>query len=158
MSKEEENHLKERFSTVRDVDKVSSSSFSPSVTSKDIIEEVMTFCGEERTVHRYYVSYSNGFRGVGWIIDSDIDSCIICNNEFGIFLRKHHCRSCGNILCDDCCNNFVVIEEMKELGEQRVCHMCYWGQVGHGIIISSHLISPALTLVCGVRYQHSAPR
>lgn len=23
-----------------------------------------------------------------------------CNNHFGYFLRRHHCRRCGNIFCD----------------------------------------------------------
>lgn len=131
MAIDNEEDLKGRFSTVRDVDKISSkSSNSSSITSKELVQEVITLRGLPRTVTRYYVTYSNGFRGVGWIIDSDIDCCIICNNEFGFFLRKHHCRSCGNIICHDCSDNFVIIEEMNDLGEQRVCNMCYWGQVG----------------------------
>jgi hypothetical protein len=124
----EEEEIASRFSTVRDVDKTSSS-HPVTVSAKEMVQELMTLRGVNRTVNRYYVTYSNGFRGVGWIIDEDINDCIICNKEFGLFLRKHHCRSCGNIICHDCSDNFVTIEEMSELGEQRVCNMCYWGQV-----------------------------
>jgi hypothetical protein len=121
-----EDEVALRFSTVRDIDKTSSSHH---IASKEMVQEQITLRGINRTVNRYYVTYSNGFRGVGWIIDEDINECIICNNEFGLFLRKHHCRSCGNIICHCCSDNFVIIEEMKEIGEQRVCNMCYWGQV-----------------------------
>ena len=115
-----------RFSSVGEIDKNSS---SHKVSGKDIIEEIATIRGVSRTIHRLYAKYQNGFQGVGWIIDEDIHTCMICDREFGFFLRKHHCRSCGNVVCYICSPDFVVIEEMTELGEQRVCIQCYWGQV-----------------------------
>lgn len=66
--------------------------------------------------------------GVGWILDQDISECLICTSPFSAFNRRHHCRSCGGIVCADCSDNEVVIEEFKELGAQRVCSFCYWGQ------------------------------
>ena len=44
-----------------------------------------------------------------WIDDNMVYKCGACCAEFGIFKRKHHCRSCGNIFCHDCCNNYIVI-------------------------------------------------
>ena len=41
---------------------------------------------------------------------------------------KHHCRSCGNIVCHPCSPDVANIYEMPEIGKQRVCNQCYWGQ------------------------------
>lgn len=124
---EDEQLLASRFSTIKEVGDLPKGK----VRSKELVKETLVIRGVQQTVHRYYVTYAGGFRGVGWIIDSEINFCMICHSEFGFFLRKHHCRSCGNILCHSCSQNFVIIEEMYELGEQRVCDMCYWGQVSH---------------------------
>lgn len=37
-----------------------------------------------------------------WIDDDTVNNCHKCDKEFGIFLRKHHCRLCGKIFCYDC--------------------------------------------------------
>lgn len=34
--------------------------------------------------------------------DHEVTSCHNCNSEFNFFLRRHHCRSCGNIFCSYC--------------------------------------------------------
>jgi len=41
---------------------------------------------------------------------------------------KHHCRSCGNIVCHSCSPDIAQIHELSGLGKQRVCKQCYWGQ------------------------------
>ena len=37
-----------------------------------------------------------------WKPDDDFSCCPICHVKFGFFTRKHHCRNCGNVVCDDC--------------------------------------------------------
>lgn len=44
-----------------------------------------------------------------WIDDNLVSKCQCCNMAFGIVYRKHHCRCCGNIFCDNCCNNYIEI-------------------------------------------------
>jgi hypothetical protein len=132
--------LTSRFSTVGEVNKNHHH-------TKDIVEEIATIRGLSRTIHRLYAKYENGFHGVGWIIDEDINTCMICDREFGFFLRKHHCRSCGNVVCYICSPDFVVIEEMIELGEQRVCIQCYWGQVRQSSLLC---LSPSLSIYLSV--------
>lgn len=39
-----------------------------------------------------------------WVDDGTVKSCYSCNKQFGLFLRKHHCRFCGRIFCYDCSN------------------------------------------------------
>lgn len=36
-----------------------------------------------------------------WKNDNDYKNCNICNILFGFFIRKHHCRICGDIVCGD---------------------------------------------------------
>lgn len=93
-------------------------------------EEKMHLLGKWRIVRRLYCVSNDpmAFEGVGWIIDEDIDFCMVCSKQFGFFLYRHHCRCCGNLVCDPCSPDRVVIQELKELGEQRVCLQCYYGQ------------------------------
>ena len=37
-----------------------------------------------------------------WVDDKTVNKCHGCNREFGVFLRRHHCRYCKNIFCDNC--------------------------------------------------------
>lgn len=66
--------------------------------------------------------------GVGWILDNCVDQCMVCNANFNILCRRHHCRACGNVVCSSCSPIVVEIVELKEWGPQRTCKLCYWGQ------------------------------
>lgn len=68
------------------------------------------------------------YDGVGWIINEDITGCMVCAQSFGFFRWPHHCRCCGNLVCNSCSPEVVVIFELKEMGPVRVCIQCYWGQ------------------------------
>ncbi len=37
-----------------------------------------------------------------WVNDEDRFSCHICNKRFSVFKRKHHCRACGEVICNTC--------------------------------------------------------
>ncbi len=95
----------------------------------EIRKEEITIKGEKRIVQRQFTRYNVDFFGVGMIIDEDIMNCMICGVEFGFFTSSHHCRCCGNVVCETCSPHKTVIHEMKKLGPQRVCVQCYWGQV-----------------------------
>ena len=40
-----------------------------------------------------------------WLENTEAISCMSdsCRETFGLFERRHHCRSCGLIFCDQCC-------------------------------------------------------
>jgi hypothetical protein len=41
-------------------------------------------------------------RGCGWVMDSDRAACFHCETTFSFFsTRRHHCRLCGEVFCDD---------------------------------------------------------
>ncbi|KAI0818401.1 hypothetical protein GGR55DRAFT_73673 [Xylaria sp. FL0064] len=44
-----------------------------------------------------------------WQPDSEVTKCPICGVQFGMFLRKHHCRKCGRVVCDRCSPHRITI-------------------------------------------------
>ena len=42
-----------------------------------------------------------------WTEDTTVNSCHNCKNEFTLLNRRHHCRLCGKIFCNICCNYYV---------------------------------------------------
>ncbi|QLL33365.1 hypothetical protein HG536_0E02760 [Torulaspora globosa] len=50
-----------------------------------------------------------------WRQDKEASNCYVCNQPFGIMLRKHHCRLCGNVVCDNetaNCSNRIPISNL----------------------------------------------
>eukprot|EP00981_Chlorochromonas_danica_P015522 scaffold12861_cov179-Ochromonas_danica.AAC.1 len=66
--------------------------------------------------------------GIGWVIDKDARSCMVCGKPFGYMRWSHHCRCCGNLVCNACSPDKVEVVELQKLGPVRVCVLCYWGQ------------------------------
>ena len=58
-----------------------------------------------------------------WTDDSDIANCSSCIKQFGITVRKHHCRQCGGVFCADCTENTANVPSFKK--PQRVCEICF---------------------------------
>lgn len=101
-------------------------------------KEQIKFRGVKKTIRRLYVCDPiTEEPGVGWIVDVDIVGCMVCGEPFGVFRWPHHCRCCGNMVCDPCSPEFVEVIELEKLGPVRVCVMCFWGQ--HPVHANFHL-------------------
>lgn len=37
-----------------------------------------------------------------WVPDAMSKECMICSSKFTPFVRKHHCRRCGRVICTSC--------------------------------------------------------
>ena len=37
-----------------------------------------------------------------WVPDDRVSMCQLCLEEFTLFLRRHHCRACGKVICSSC--------------------------------------------------------
>ncbi|KKA28173.1 hypothetical protein TD95_004225 [Thielaviopsis punctulata] len=44
-----------------------------------------------------------------WQPDAEATYCPICSSQFNIFVRKHHCRKCGRVVCNACSPHRIVI-------------------------------------------------
>ncbi|KAK4673157.1 hypothetical protein QC763_109360 [Podospora pseudopauciseta] len=44
-----------------------------------------------------------------WQPDAEVTYCPICNAQFSIFVRKHHCRKCGRVVCASCSPHRITI-------------------------------------------------
>jgi FYVE zinc finger len=68
-----------------------------------------------------------------WIDNSARTKCALCNKTFGTFTLKHHCRRCGEIICDACSSHRKAVAhpavnpkaEKPETGQLRVCDRCF---------------------------------
>ncbi|XP_063218851.1 early endosome antigen 1-like isoform X2 [Bacillus rossius redtenbacheri] len=61
--------------------------------------------------------------GRKWAEDSEVTNCLKCEKEFSLIVRKHHCRNCFKIFCNECSSRVTAIEMNKK--PVRVCDLCY---------------------------------
>ena len=71
-----------------------------------------------------------------WENDTDVSACRICGRGFSFFtLRRHHCRRCGKIICNNCSPSKRLLNEvytedypagrtLKKPEKVRVCRNC----------------------------------
>lgn len=78
-----------------------------------------------------------------WVDSNLIYNCHSCNKQFGLFLRKHHCRACGGVFCSTCCSkNTEIPNEFIDIPKQDNTY--------HQIIVNytTKLIWKEISLVC----------
>jgi hypothetical protein len=51
--------------------------------------------------------------------------CLICANDFSMINRKHHCRSCGIVVCHGCSRNTFFAPYKDGERQVRVCDTCF---------------------------------
>jgi hypothetical protein len=89
------------------------------------IDQLELFGGTQAVVRVSILNKPN--YTVGWVLDNSVQSCMRCNANFGLITWRHHCRSCGYVICRACGDknlNFDVLEEESPVGS-RVCNDCY---------------------------------
>ncbi|XP_061600686.1 RUN and FYVE domain-containing protein 2 isoform X5 [Cololabis saira] len=61
--------------------------------------------------------------GQVWLKDKEATHCKLCEKEFSISRRKHHCRNCGEIFCNSCSDNELPLPASPK--PVRVCDTCH---------------------------------
>ncbi|KAJ8248257.1 hypothetical protein GJAV_G00240080 [Gymnothorax javanicus] len=61
--------------------------------------------------------------GQVWLKDNEATHCKLCEKEFSISRRKHHCRNCGEIFCNACSDNELPLPASPK--PVRVCDTCH---------------------------------
>ncbi|XP_022772627.1 protein FREE1-like [Durio zibethinus] len=59
-----------------------------------------------------------------WVPDEAVSKCTACGTDFGAFVRKHHCRNCGDIFCDKCTHGRIALNADENSQPVRVCDRC----------------------------------
>jgi FYVE zinc finger len=62
-----------------------------------------------------------------WVPDEDAEHCYSCLEPFSLFFRKHHCRVCGRVFCNECASEYRELPrhwKSAETGVQRTCKDC----------------------------------
>ncbi|XP_050539578.1 zinc finger FYVE domain-containing protein 1-like [Daktulosphaira vitifoliae] len=60
-----------------------------------------------------------------WKPNSEIKECIICKLQFSSTSVKHHCRACGEGVCDECSKHSMCVPDRGWDTPVRVCNFCY---------------------------------
>jgi len=81
-----------------------------------------------------------------WVPDSTVMNCSTCTIPFSFTLRRHHCRECGKIFCDDCCFYRSPCIKCPEI-PVRLCFQCLksfaFKKTGVSIVPPSQRLRPA---------------
>lgn len=59
-----------------------------------------------------------------WVPDEASTKCTSCSTFFGAFVRRHHCRNCGDIFCDKCTQGRIALTADENAQQVRVCDQC----------------------------------
>lgn len=71
-----------------------------------------------------------------WQPDNAVTQCPQCHRDFTFFTRRHHCRKCGLVVCNQCSGNRQLVQRPASSsgamlavsdGEVRVCDACVNG-------------------------------
>ncbi|CAN4078697.1 unnamed protein product [Withania somnifera] len=59
-----------------------------------------------------------------WVPDEAVRKCTACGTDFSAFVRRHHCRNCGDIFCDKCTQGRTALTADEDAQPVRVCDRC----------------------------------
>uniref|UniRef100_A0A1J3FFR3 Lateral signaling target protein 2 n=1 Tax=Noccaea caerulescens TaxID=107243 RepID=A0A1J3FFR3_NOCCA len=59
-----------------------------------------------------------------WVPDEAVSKCTSCGSDFGAFMRRHHCRNCGDVFCDKCTQGRIALTAEDNAPQVRVCDRC----------------------------------
>jgi hypothetical protein len=69
-----------------------------------------------------------------WVPDAVSKECMICSVKFTAFIRKHHCRRCGRVVCSTCSPHRMALSSLHQSNQyaftetkkmERTCKDCF---------------------------------
>ncbi|XP_078006872.1 RUN and FYVE domain-containing protein 2 isoform X2 [Phascolarctos cinereus] len=66
---------------------------------------------------------NKALQGQVWLKDEEATHCKLCETEFSLSKRRHHCRNCGEIFCNACSDNELPLPSSPK--PVRVCDSCH---------------------------------
>ncbi|KAJ2661428.1 hypothetical protein IWW48_002411 [Coemansia sp. RSA 1200] len=79
-----------------------------------------------RSTMMHFPRVAENFDAPVWDPDESAGRCYICFRDFTLFVRRHHCRACGKIVCNACSRKNIVFvgSSTAEAKEGRGCDQC----------------------------------
>eukprot|EP00743_Colponemidia_sp_Colp-15_P009215 GILK01010061.1.p1 GENE.GILK01010061.1~~GILK01010061.1.p1 ORF type:complete len:354 (-),score=22.00 GILK01010061.1:100-1062(-) len=59
-----------------------------------------------------------------WVPDHKHADCMLCSKSFSVFVRRHHCRKCGRLVCSQCSSKRLTFPTLG-LKNIRACSKCF---------------------------------
>jgi hypothetical protein len=59
-----------------------------------------------------------------WMDDEAVKECCGCYRQFNFIRRRHHCRACGKIFCENCVRQLRIVLTISETTPVRCCNEC----------------------------------
>ena len=72
--------------------------------------------------------------GVRWSADKDSPSCELCEREWTVIRRRHHCRKCGRLVCDQCSPTKQPVS--GSTNPKRTCIRCIEAKAAAQLLIT----------------------
>eukprot|EP01083_Nonionella_stella_P104175 298216_1 len=88
----------------------------PSTAEKDAVR-VCNLCVQTLKIFRKTLADT-------WVDDYESEQCLICDSEFTLFSRRHHCRRCGLLVCGKCSSGRALLPRINKTDMVRVCKRC----------------------------------
>ncbi|KAJ1732943.1 hypothetical protein LPJ61_001804 [Coemansia biformis] len=79
-----------------------------------------------RSTMMHFPRVAENYDAPVWDPDESADQCYICFRAFTLFMRRHHCRACGKIVCNACSRKSIIFvgHASAETKEGRGCDQC----------------------------------
>lgn len=72
-----------------------------------------------------------------WIPNAERKACAVCLRGF-YFHRKHHCRTCGEVVCSGCAPLRELEEPIFDISHLRVCSVCMLAAANTGVAVTAN--------------------
>ena len=92
----------------------------------DLNKSVNAFLKKPRSVEQDEEDFKRLYPDREWTDSASSLECAGCDRKFSSFVRKHHCRECGDVFCNACSSNKIVIQGALK----RCCENCYNKAIG----------------------------
>lgn len=86
----------------------------------DIISETIKNYNKDKLGDEHYFTIAPI-----WKPDINSSHCEICQAGFTLIFRRHHCRNCGKLVCDNCSAQRFHLLHVDENKHVRVCDPCF---------------------------------
>jgi len=94
---------------------------------QDMLFKGNSFYWKHLFIAQQHIQNFYKFRKIAqWTPDIQATECNKCHIVFSVIRRKHHCRSCGKVFCNNCSYLRTELPNFNYIEPQRVCSPCWW--------------------------------